>query len=95
MLSMGLATLGWSVIWISLLLLRWAPGWAPSPTLSYGLSGLFAAGGLFLALFSVRAQLAWLLFCVAPIFANASLLALRPVMPWLLEQPAEAPSDAR
>ena len=102
MLAMGLATAGWSVIWVSLVLIRWAPGWAPAPGMSYGLAGAFAAAGLFFAVFSVRAQLTWLLFCTAPIFANASLLALRPVVPWLLEphagnadEPGAAPADER
>lgn len=91
MLSMGLATAGWAVIWISLVLNRWAPGWAPPASLSYGLAGSIALLGLLLAIFTVRAQLTWLLFCAAPVFANASLLALRPVVPWLLE-PHEAAS---
>jgi hypothetical protein len=35
--------------------------------------------------FSIRAQLSWILICVAPLFANGSLLALETVVPWLLE----------
>lgn len=85
MLSMTLATIGWAVIWTSLVLNRWAPGWAPSPEISFGVAGAFASVGLFFALFSIRAQLSWILICVAPLFANGSLLALRAVIPWLLE----------
>jgi len=85
MLSMTLATIGWGLIWTSLVLTRWAPEWAPRPEISYGVSGAFAAVGLFFAVFSIRAQLSWILICVAPLFANVSLLALETVVPWLLE----------
>lgn len=93
MLSMTLATVGWSVIWTSLVLTRWAPSWAPAPETSYGTAGAVAAVGLFFALFSIRAQLSWILICVAPLFANGSLLALRAVVPWLLEPHVEADEE--
>ena len=86
---MTLATVGWSVIWTSLVLTRWAPGWAPRPEVSYGVASALAAVGLFFAVFSIRAKLAWILICCAPLFANASLLALHAVVPWLLEPHSE------
>ena len=87
MLSMTLATIGWGMIWVSLVLRRWAPGWAPSAEISYGLAFSFAAAGLCVGLFSLRAKLAWILITLPALFANVSLLSLKAVVPHLLDLP--------
>ena len=78
---MILATLGWACWWIHLSLLRFAPGVEPS----FGTTAAVAAGlgviGLALAFLTIRARASWMLFVVAAMFANASLLAF----PWIAE----------
>ncbi len=88
MLSMTLATLGWGMIWVSLVLRRWAPNWAPSAEVSYGLAFSFAAAGLAVGLFTLRAKLAWILITLPAIFANVSLLGLKGVVPHILDLPS-------
>lgn len=87
---MTLATVGWAVIWVSLCLARWAPGWAPAPGLSFGVASVVALFGLGFGIFTLRAKAAWILITVAPIFANVSLLSLEYVVPDLLEPTEEA-----
>lgn len=94
MMSMTLATAGWAVIWIALVLRRWAPGMAPAAEVSYGIAFAFAAVGLFFGLFSLRAKLAWILITLAPIFANFSLLSLKVVVPGLLDLPSAEAAEA-
>jgi len=98
MTSMTLATLGWAVVWTALCLRRWAPELAPDPVLTLRLASGIALVGLAVALFTLRAKLAWILITAAPLFANTSLLCLRWVVPDLLaptpeleDQGAEAP----
>ncbi len=80
MQSMTLATLGWGVWWIGLVLARFAPWLAPEflsgRTLVTALSSVLGGLGLVLALLTVRARRSWLPFAVVAIFANLSLLLL-------------------
>jgi len=71
--SMVLATAGWGVWWAALLLHKFAPGFSPLVPATV-VASLCAAAGLFLAVFTVRARLIWVLLALVPIFANASLL---------------------
>jgi hypothetical protein len=93
MQSMTLATLGWGVWWVGLLLARFAPWLAPDflsgRTLVTTLSSILAALGLVLALLTVRAKRSWLPFAAVAIFANLSLLLL-PLLLQGLETPGEA-----
>jgi len=74
MRSMLLATTGWSVWWLHVLLLRFQPELAPPHNLCALLGALFGGPGLLLAVWTLRAQASWLMFTAAPIFANGSLL---------------------
>ncbi len=78
--SMTLATAGWAVVWTTLFLRRFAPGWAPEMVHAWWIALIFALPGLFLALFTVRARLIWVLLAAVPLFANASLVCLRLLM---------------
>ena len=78
--AMTMATLGWGVWWVTVLLSRFAPGIAPSLHLAAWIGGCFAAVGLFLGIFTIRARMIWVLLAGVPIFANGSLL----VMPFLI-----------
>ena len=76
---MTLASLGWGAWWVALFL-RWlGPEWSPGIGPPSVVGSVFAAGGLGLALFAVRAQRSWLMFILIPLMANASLL----VLPWM------------
>jgi hypothetical protein len=75
--SMTLATVGWAVLWTTLLLRRYAPGWAPDWTIAWWIAVVFALPGLGLAIFTVRARLIWVLLAAVPLFANASLIGVR------------------
>jgi len=79
-LSMTLATAGWAVVWTALFLRRYAPTMAPELVAAWWVALLFAVPGLFLALFTVRARLIWVLLAAVPLFANASLVCLRLLM---------------
>jgi hypothetical protein len=79
MLAMTLATAGAGVWGTTLLWMRLAPASAPSFEATFTLSSAFSVPGLLLALLSLRARLAWLLFALVPVFANGMLL----VLPWL------------
>jgi hypothetical protein len=81
MLSMCLASLAWGSWWITVFLMRYAPGAAPRLTTTEWFAGTFAAFGLLVALFTIRARRTWLLFTLVPLLANASLF----LVPWLIE----------
>jgi len=78
-LSMMLATLGWGTWWCVLLLHHFAPGTEIQLGLPTVLSTTAAALGLGVAILTLRARRAWILFALFPLFANASLL----LVPWL------------
>ena len=73
---MTLATLGWGVWWGALFVAELVPGWTPSLWIVEALASALAAVGLFLAIFTVRAKLIWVLLAGVPVFANASLLCM-------------------
>ena len=80
MTAMVFATMGWGAWWTFLILTRFAPEWAPSVQSTYIVGAVFAAVGLFFAIFTVRARLIWVLLAGVPIFANSSLLFLPPAL---------------
>ena len=73
---MILATCGWGLWWLVLALRRYAPNWCPELLPVYLVTGALAAVGLFLAIFTVRARLIWILLAGVPILANGTLLLL-------------------
>lgn len=76
MTSIILATLGWGLWWIALGLHRFWPRFFPGLMPIYLVTCALAAVGLFLAVFTVRARLIWVLLAGVPIMANGSLLLL-------------------
>jgi hypothetical protein len=78
-LSMILATLGWGTWWCVLFLHRLAPERAIPLALPAVVSTTAAVLGLAIALLTLRARRAWILFALVPLFANGSLL----LVPWL------------
>jgi hypothetical protein len=78
MLSMTFASLGWGTWWLLLLGKKLAED-DPGIFLPSVVSTVFAVLGLGVALLTLRARRAWMLFALIPMLANASLLA----MPWL------------
>ncbi|HIG11887.1 MAG TPA: hypothetical protein EYQ59_09570 [Planctomycetes bacterium] len=84
MLSMTLASLGWGTVWLTLVLMKLAPGWAPGVELAEWIASGFALAGLCCGFFTLRAKLAWILITLVPLGANASLL----VLPWIIPDPA-------
>jgi hypothetical protein len=74
MASMSLATVGWGSWWFTALTMKFAPGIAPDPRNTIWFASVFGVFGFLLALWSVRARLAWLLFTIVPLFANGTLL---------------------
>jgi hypothetical protein len=74
--SMCMATLGWAVWWVTLVVAHFSSGDATDLRLSSWLAGAFAAIGFAAAIWGIRAKLAWILFMLIPMFANASLLAM-------------------
>lgn len=78
-LAMILATLGWGTWWCVLLVHRLDPGREIPLALPAAVSTVFAVLGLVVALLTLRARRAWVLFALFPLFANGSLL----LMPWL------------
>jgi hypothetical protein len=79
MLSMAFASLGWGTWWIVVLLRSLDRELVQDLLLPSVVSALFAALGLAIAVLTLRARRAWVLFTLFPLVANASLLA----MPWL------------
>jgi hypothetical protein len=82
MVSMSLATAAMAVWGVALLLLDFAPRWAPSFRLAVVLSCLFAVPGLVLALLTVRAKRSWFLVAMVPVTANGMAI----VLPWIARQ---------
>ena len=82
---MTLATAGWAVMWVTLLVGKFAPAVAPSLFTAWWAAAVFASVGLFLAVFTIRARLIWVLLAGVPLFANASLLLTRPLIPVVME----------
>ena len=80
-LSITLASLGWGCWWIALFIAKFT---SIQPDLAWVevAAGIFGVPGLLAALWTVRAQKAWLLLTCIPIFANLGLLAL----PWVLPE---------
>lgn len=76
---MVLATAAWMTWWLAIVVHRFAPAYAPSWPWVYGIAGAFAAAGLGIGLFTVRARTIWVLLASVPIVANGSLL-LVPVL---------------
>ena len=71
---------GAMAVWgVTLVLLDFAPAWAPSWRLAMGLSSLFAVPGLALALLTIRAKRSWFLVAMVPVTANGMAL----VLPWV------------
>ena len=71
---MVMATAAWMTWWVAIVIHRFAPAYAPGWPWVYGLAGTFAAAGLGLGLFTIRARTIWLLLASVPIVANGSLL---------------------
>jgi hypothetical protein len=78
-LAMSLATLGWGAWWCVLFLHRLAPERSIPLAIPGAISTVAAVLGLLIALFTLRARRAWILFALVPLFANGSLL----FVPWL------------
>ena len=79
---MTLATLGWVGWWVALVVAKLAPGAVGAVVIGASAAGvLFALPGVLLAAASMRARRTWILFVLAPLFANGTLLC----MPWLAE----------
>jgi hypothetical protein len=80
MVSMSLATLGWTAWWIALLVAKLAPSWVDGVALAATVvASPCALLGLMIAAVTLRARRTWILFVTIPLIANGSLLA----MPWL------------
>ena len=83
---MCLATMGWGSWWVTVFLMRYLPGHAPTLATTTWFAGTFAAFGFLVAVFTIRARRTWLLFTLVPLLANASLF----LVPWLIETLREA-----
>jgi hypothetical protein len=81
-LSMTLATLGWGTWWCLLFLHRLVPDWRVPLAIPSAVSTAFALAGLAIAILTLRARRAWILFALVPLFANSSLL----LVPWLASE---------
>lgn len=88
---MVLATAGWAVWWVTFVLARWAPGWAPglpvpasSLVVAAWVAFAVAAVGFLMAVFTLRARRVWVLLAAVPMFANGSLMLL----PWIADDMA-------
>ena len=73
-LAMMMATLGWGAWWCVLLVHRLAPERELSLLLPSIVSTTSATLGLGVALLTLRARRAWVVFALVPLFANGSLL---------------------
>lgn len=73
---MTLATLGWGVWWVSVLLHKFVPGLSPGLGATYVITCTLAGVGFCLAFFTLRARLIWVLLAGVPMFANGTLLML-------------------
>ena len=81
MLSMTLATLGWGTVWVTVVLMKLAPEWAPGVEAAEWIASVFAFAGVCCGIFTLRAKLAWILITGIPLFANGSLLVLPLIVP--------------
>jgi hypothetical protein len=81
-LAMVLATLGWGTWWCVLLLHRLEPEREIGLALPGAIATTSALLGLGIAILTLRARRAWILFALVPLFANGSLL----LVPWLAEE---------
>lgn len=98
MLSMAFATLGWGAWWCLVFLTHFFPEHAPRTTTVQWIGVGFAVPGFLIALWTIRARLAWILVTLFPLLANASLLAMPVVMKTLRvirEEHGWAPQPAR
>ena len=77
---MTLASLGWGCWWAALFLAKYTSLEMQLIWVEV-IAGLFGLPGLLAALWSVRAQKAWLILTCIPLFANIGLLALPLVLP--------------
>lgn len=80
-LSMILASLGWGAWWAALFLAKFT-ALEVSVLWVEVVAALFGVPGLLVAVFTIRAQKAWLVFVSVPLFANLGLLLL----PWVLPE---------
>ena len=78
-LAMMLATLGWGTWWCVLFVRHFAPGREIPFFVPATISTAAALLGLGIAVLTLRARRAWILFALVPLFANGSLL----FVPWL------------
>ena len=76
---MTLASLGWGCWWAALFLAKFTE---TTPDLRFveWAAALFGVPGLLIAIFTLRAQKAWLYIAAIPLFANLGLLLL----PWVI-----------
>jgi hypothetical protein len=81
-LAMMLATLGWGTWWCVLLARRLAPEREIPLVLPASISTAAALLGFAIAILTLRARRAWILFALVPLFANGSLL----FVPWLVRE---------
>lgn len=77
---MAFATLGWGAWWCFAFLTHFFPDHAPRSTTVQWIGVGFAVPGFLVALWTIRARLAWILVTLFPLLANASLLAMPVVM---------------
>lgn len=73
---MTFASLGWAAWWCLLFLKHFAPDHAPSTDLVQWIGVGFALPGFLIALWTIRAKLAWIVVTLVPLLANASLLSM-------------------
>lgn len=81
-LAMVMATVGWGAWWCVLLVHHFAPERRIPLVWPATLSTTAALLGLAIAVLTLRARRAWILFALVPLFANGSLL----FVPWLAEE---------
>lgn len=77
---MAFATLGWGAWWCFAFLTHFLPDHAPRSTTVQWIGVGFAVPGFLIALWTIRARLAWIVVTLFPLLANASLLAMPIVM---------------
>ena len=81
MFSMSMATLGWGIWWITLVLAHFVPDLRPELRITEWGAGACGVIGLLAAFWAFRAKLAWILIMSIAVFANGSLL----LMPWIVD----------
>lgn len=80
MLSMTFASLGWAAWWVFAFMKHFLPEHAPTSSTVQWIGVGFAAPGFLIALWTIRARLAWIVVTLVPLLANASLLSMPLVM---------------